>query len=154
MTTALELAKELAARFDLIQLRHELHTTDLNTYHDADDYGFWCWYRLAVEEAIGLVKLAAPKPIPRPGHIDIETVRARADIIALAVGYNLQLRKSGRNFKTRCPFHNDKNPSFFLYPIQNRYHCYGCQADGNAIDFVKRMDGCDFRAACQKVAGT
>ena len=99
MITALKFAEKLAARFNLTELQRELHVTDLNTHFDSDDYGFWYWHRLAVEEAIDLVKLAEPKPIPRTGHIDIETVRARADIIALVAGYNLQLRKSSRNFK-------------------------------------------------------
>ena len=154
MTTAFELAEELVTRFDVTQLRHELHVAEINTRIDSDDCGFWYWYRLAVEEAIDLINLSAPNPLPIPGRIDIENVRSRADIVSLAMGYNLHLRKSGRNFKTHCPFHNDKTPSFFLYPTQNRYHCYGCQADGDAIDLIQQMEGCDFRAACQKVMGT
>jgi hypothetical protein len=153
MTTSFELAEDLVSRFDLTQLRHELRVADINAYPGSDDFAFWRWYRLAVLEAIDLAILATPKPIRRPGRIDIETVRSRADIIALAEGYYLRLRKSGRNFKTCCPFHHDRTPSFFLYPTQNRYHCFGCQADGDAIDFMQRMDGCDFRTACQKVVG-
>jgi len=84
MTTALELAEELVTRFDLTQLRHELHVAEINIRMDSDECSYWCWYKLAVEEAIDLVKLATPRPLPRPGYVDIETLRSRANIVALA----------------------------------------------------------------------
>jgi len=49
-----------------------------------------------------------------------------------------------RGNKALCPFHNDKNPSFAIYPEQNTWHCFGCKAGGTVIDFV--MAYCDLDA--------
>ncbi len=153
---ALELAEELLVRFDLSALRHELRVALTNLHPDADDFDFWHWYSLAVDEAIDLLKLITPaksKPKSTYGRIDVESVRNRADILSIAEGYGLRLQKSGRNYKVCCPFHNDKTPSCVLYPSENRFYCFGCQADGDVITFVMKMEGVDFKSACHKVEG-
>ncbi len=147
---ALEDAEELVARFSLSELRHERHIAEVHISADLEDAGYWRWYKLACDEAIDLVRLTTPTPTPRPGQIDIDAVRARADIVALAEGYGMGLRKVGRNFLALCPFHNEKTPSFTLYPEENRFHCFGCQADGDVFAFIMRMDKCDFRTAAEK----
>ena len=54
-----------------------------------------------------------------------------------------------RNGMARCPFHNDKNPSM---KVDKRFHCFGCQADGDAIDFVAKLFGLPVRDAAVKLA--
>ena len=54
-----------------------------------------------------------------------------------------------RNGMARCPFHNDKNPSM---KVDRRFHCFGCQADGDAIDFVAKLFGLPVRDAAVKLA--
>ena len=93
MLIALELAQELAARFSLAELRRERDVADANTHPDLEDYPYWVWYHRAVEEAIDLKRLAAPTATRKRGRIDIDAVRARADILALAEGYGLKLQK-------------------------------------------------------------
>ncbi len=155
MTTAISDAAHLARRFTLPQLRTEKHIAEVNTHPDCDDYNYWLWFGLVVGEAIDMKKLSTPKTTTKHNNkrIDVEAVKSRADIVTLAEGYGLRLHKSGRNFKAICPFHNEKTPSFNLYPGNNRFHCYGCQADGDVISFVMRMDGIDFRTAAAKVGG-
>jgi hypothetical protein len=75
-------------------------------------------------------------------HIDIKTLAELAGV---------SLSRSGRNMKGVCPFHADKDPSFFIYP-NNTFHCFGCGANGDPIDFVQRMYSCDFKDAL-KVLG-
>ena len=153
MLIALELAQELGARFSLAELRRERDVADANTHPDLEDYPYWVWYHRAVEEAIDLKRMAAPTTTRKRGRIDIGAVRARADIVALAESYGLKLQRAGRNFRALCPFHQERSPSFYLYSEQNRCHCFGCQADGDAITFVMKMDGVDFITAAEKVGG-
>ena len=60
--------------------------------------------------------------------------------------YGIQIRRNGM---ARCPFHNDKNPSM---KVDRRFHCFGCQADGDVIDFVGRLYGLGSKAAAEKLA--
>ena len=54
-----------------------------------------------------------------------------------------------RSWMAVCPFHNDKNPSMKL---DRRFHCFGCQADGDAVDFVSRLFGLPSKEAAMKIA--
>ena len=59
------------------------------------------------------------------------------------------LKKSGVNYKGLCPFHTDKNPSFYVSPSKNICHCFVCGKGGNPISFVMEKESCDFRTACK-----
>lgn len=74
----------------------------------------------------------------------IEEVRERVDIIALVQRHGVELKKSGRSYKGRCPFHQEKTPSFYVFPDGKRFKCFGCQAGGDAISFVQRLLGKPF----------
>jgi len=64
--------------------------------------------------------------------------------VAQAAG--IHLKRSGNRFVGLCPFHAEKNPSFFIFP-DGRFKCFGCGAYGNGIDFVQKLYGCDFKEA-------
>lgn len=57
-----------------------------------------------------------------------------------------KLKKLGLRYAALCPFHNEGTPSFIIYP-DNSFHCFGCQAHGDAIDFMKLLKNCDFKEA-------
>ena len=59
----------------------------------------------------------------------------------------IELRKSGKCYKARCPFHEDKTPSFYVYPDSNRFICYGCGEKGDAIDFIRKLKNLTFKEA-------
>jgi hypothetical protein len=143
-------SKQLAERFSLPELRHEEHAAAMHLIPDQDDYGYWCWYADVVRGALMFKRANQPKPTAIPGHINIEAVRERADIVSIVEGYGIRLLKSGKNFKALCPFHSDKSPSFYIYPEEKRFHCYGCQADGDFIDFVMKLDNIGFKEAVTK----
>jgi DNA primase len=65
----------------------------------------------------------------------IDDVVARSDIVEI-IGARVPLKKSGREFKACCPFHNEKSPSFWVSPDKQFYHCFGCGAHGTAIGFL------------------
>ncbi|MBK1694708.1 DNA primase [Chromatium weissei] len=81
----------------------------------------------------------------------IDHLLARTDIVAL-IGSRLTLRKAGRNYQARCPFHDEKTPSFSVSPEKQFYHCFGCGAHGTAIGFLMEYNRLSFREAIEELA--
>ncbi|MCF8005125.1 MAG: DNA primase, partial [Chromatiaceae bacterium] len=80
-----------------------------------------------------------------------ERLLDRVDIADI-VGARVQLKKAGGLLKGLCPFHNEKTPSFTVTPSRQTYHCFGCGAHGNAIDFLIEHDRLEFREALEELA--
>ena len=74
---------------------------------------------------------------------DVAKVRDATDLVALA-GEHLALKRVGSRFVGLCPFHAEKTPSFSINPELGRYFCFGCQANGDAISFVREVEHLDF----------
>ena len=85
-----------------------------------------------------------------PEH-KIEEILERVDLVAL-VGRHVELKKAGRSFKGRCPFHQEKTPSFQVTPEMKRFKCFGCGAGGDAIAFQQRYLGKSFVDAVRELA--
>jgi DNA primase len=83
---------------------------------------------------------------------DIAKVRAATDIVAV-ISEHLQLRRVGQRWTGLCPFHNEKSPSFSVNQQMGFYHCFGCQRSGDAITFVREIEGLDFVGAVERLAG-
>jgi hypothetical protein len=78
---------------------------------------------------------------------DFERRKILAKEIPLLSLYSFQrLRRTGRRYTALCPFHTEKTPSFVIYP-DNSFHCFGCEANGDAIEFVKLLKDCSFSDA-------
>ncbi len=85
-----------------------------------------------------------------PEH-KIEEILERVDIVTL-ISRHVELKKSGREFKGRCPFHQEKTPSFYVVPEKRFYFCHGCRASGDAVSFVQRYLGKTFVDAVKDLA--
>jgi len=81
----------------------------------------------------------------------IEEVANRSDIVAVISQY-VKLKKTGKNHKGLCPFHNEKTPSFIVSEDRQRYHCFGCGASGDVIEFIMNMEKLDFVDALEYLA--
>lgn len=81
----------------------------------------------------------------------IDDLLARIDIIEI-INSRVHLRKAGSNHLACCPFHNEKTPSFTVSSSKQFYHCFGCGAHGNAIDFLMKYENLDFVAAIEALA--
>ena len=81
----------------------------------------------------------------------INELIGRADILEL-VGARVALKKAGSSYKGLCPFHDEKTPSFSVSPDKGFYHCFGCHAGGNAIDFLMEHDHMTFPEAVDDLA--
>ncbi|MGL5047584.1 MAG: DNA primase [Shewanella sp.] len=82
----------------------------------------------------------------------INELIARTDIVEL-IDRKVPLKKAGKNYSACCPFHSEKSPSFTVSHDKQFYHCFGCGAHGNAIDFVMEYDRLDFIDAIEDLAG-
>ena len=81
----------------------------------------------------------------------IDDVKSRLDIVELIAGY-VQLQRSGGSFKANCPFHQERTPSFFVFPDRQSWRCFGACADGgDAFSFVMKADRVDFREALHRL---
>jgi DNA primase len=76
----------------------------------------------------------------------IETIKAKIDVVD-EVGLVVALRKSGKSFQGLCPFHNERTPSFYVFPESQTWRCFGCHEGGDVFTFVEKQQGLDFRDA-------
>ncbi len=77
----------------------------------------------------------------------------RLDIVEV-VDRRVKLKKSGKNYMARCPFHEEKSPSFSVNPEKQFYYCFGCGAGGNALGFVMDYENLEFPAAVESLASS
>jgi DNA primase len=88
-------------------------------------------------------------------YLSVETVKASVQIeeIVRRRGVALRTNQSGERMEGHCPFHPfDETPSFNVYVLSQRYHCFGCGADGDVLDFVQAFDLCSFQEALHRLA--
>jgi DNA primase len=82
---------------------------------------------------------------------DIETVRERTDIVQVISEY-VPLKRAGREFRGPCPFHQEKDPSFYVNPAKEVFFCHGCKEGGGVFNFVMRMEGLSFNETVERLA--
>ena len=82
----------------------------------------------------------------------IDDVKSRLDIVELISSY-VNLQRSGSSLKANCPFHQERTPSFFVFPDRQSWRCFGaCAEGGDAFSFVMKADRVEFRDALQRLA--
>jgi len=89
-----------------------------------------------------------------PGRIPekfIDDLLARVDIVEV-IEQRVPLKKAGRDWTARCPFHDERSPSFTVSPNKQFYHCFGCGAHGSAIKFLMEYDRMEFPDAVEELA--
>ncbi len=81
----------------------------------------------------------------------IDELLARTDIVAL-IGERIELKRAGREFHARCPFHDERTPSFTVSPAKQFYHCFGCAAHGTSLRFLMEYERLEFLDAVDLLA--
>lgn len=81
----------------------------------------------------------------------VEQIKEKLEVSDV-IGSYIKLEKAGANFKGKCPFHNEKTPSFFVSPGRGSYYCFGCGAKGDIFTFVQEFEGLDFVGSLKLLA--
>jgi len=89
--------------------------------------------------------------VARIKDTSVDAVKSAANIVDL-VEARTRLRKVGGRYTGLCPFHDEKTPSFSVSPDRGTYHCFGCGVGGDAISFVRELEGLDFVGAIEWLA--
>src|SRR3990167_6840050 len=82
---------------------------------------------------------------------NVEQIKEKLDIVDVISSY-IKVEKAGVNFKAKCPFHNEKTPSFLISPLRQTFYCFGCQEKGDIFSFVEKFEGLDFKGALETLA--
>ncbi|NLE07472.1 MAG: DNA primase [Parcubacteria group bacterium] len=82
---------------------------------------------------------------------NVEQIKERLNIVDVISSY-LKIEKAGINYKARCPFHNEKTPSFFISPQRQSFYCFGCGEKGDIFSFVEKFENVDFKEAMKILA--
>lgn len=82
---------------------------------------------------------------------EVQQIKDHINIVDI-VGQYVQLRRAGRTYMARCPFHKERTPSFHVSPERGTYKCFGCGEGGDVFTFVQKMDGIDFSSALKMLA--
>ncbi|WP_294496385.1 DNA primase [uncultured Gemmiger sp.] len=85
-------------------------------------------------------------------HEYVQEVVRRSDITQVVSQY-VQLKRKGRLYAGLCPFHNEKTPSFYVYPETQSFYCFGCGAGGDVINFVRKISNLSYVEAVKQLAG-
>ncbi|MCI2425092.1 DNA primase [Candidatus Acetothermia bacterium] len=85
------------------------------------------------------------------GKVDVQLVKEKVDIIGFMSRY-LSLTESGEGYKGRCPFHQDKTPSFVVNPQKGLWHCFGCGEGGDIFAFLMKTERISFSEALARLA--
>lgn len=89
---------------------------------------------------------------PKQNPVNIDTIAQAKQMPILSLYSFDKQRKLGQKVQACCPFHGERTASFFIY-ANNTFHCFGCSANGSAIDFYMKLNNCDFKHAVRALAG-
>src|SRR5690606_14985077 len=82
----------------------------------------------------------------------IDELLERVDIVDV-IDQRVPLKRAGKDYQARCPFHDERTPSFTVSQVKQFYHCFGCGANGNVISFLMEYDHMEFPEAIEELAG-
>ena len=81
----------------------------------------------------------------------VEAIKDRSELVDL-IGTYVSLKRAGSNYNGLCPFHSEKTPSFTVFPDNQSFFCFGCEAGGDAFTFIMRMENLDYKGSVEFLA--
>ena len=98
------------------------------------------------EGSSGVTVVSLKERLVMAGYIPddiVERIKAESDIVSVVSAF-VNLKRSGKDYKGLCPFHQEKTPSFYVIPSKGFYHCFGCGAGGNSVNFIMAHERLDY----------
>ncbi len=89
--------------------------------------------------------------MPRIPDSELERLKNDVSLVRLIESAGIDLKKQGKDYACRCPFHDDATASFIVTPNKNLFHCFGCNAAGGPIDWLMKFEKLSFRAAVERL---
>lgn len=105
----------------------------------------WLKYWLRLAEANKDERIWQVHKVGGTGFTDADVEKARA--FPIEELYGGKLRAVGSRYTGKCPFHEERTPSFYIFTQDNHFHCFGCGKHGDAIDFYMLQNDCSFQIA-------
>ena len=150
-------ANYLAGHLSAEQLRKEIHHADIEQgiarcFGEDDDSFYWEHFGKACELALAIQKANQPKVEVREGQFSVKAVKEAHDIVDVISRYT-GLRKAGKEYIGKCPFHQDKQPSLQVSQQKQVFYCFSCQRKGDVVNFVMQIENLDTKQACLFLEG-
>lgn len=158
--------KEAMDEMDTLTTRHdqfEAVIMELRKQGELDEFGVYFWtlynelqfadydvYKKWLQYWLGIFEKLPGKQVEKPSYIDpyeSERILQRAKSVPIENFYTDKLRGTGSRLTGRCPFHEEKTASFFIFTGTNTFHCFGCQKNGDVIDFIMLTKKLTFQEA-------
>ena len=145
-------ANYLAGHLSAQQLRKEIHRADIEQGvsqcfgEDIEAY-FWRDFGKACETALDIQRTNQPKIELREGQVSVRATKEANDIVNVISRYT-GLRKAGKEYVGKCPFHQENHPSLQVNQQKQLFYCFSCQRKGDVINFVMQIENLNTKQAC------
>ena len=142
----------LATHLTPEQIRKEIHNADIQQgvarcFGEDDDITYWEHFGKACELALDIQKASQPKVEVREGRFSVKAVKEAHDIVDIINRYT-KLRKAGKEYIGKCPFHQENHPSLQVSQQKQVFYCFSCQRKGDVINFIMQIEDLDTKRAC------
>lgn len=143
----------LATHLTLEQLRKEIHHASVERGAcrclglDEEEF-YWEDFGKTCELALDIHKANQPKVEVREGQFSVKTIKEAHDIVDVINSYT-KLRKTGKEYVGKCPFHQENHPSLQVNQQKQLFYCFSCQHKGDVINFIMQAENLGTKQACQ-----
>ncbi len=134
------------------QIRKEIHNADIQQgvalcFGEDTEASYWEDFGKACELALGIQKASQSKVEVREGRFSVKATKEAHDIVDVINRYT-KLRKAGKEYIGKCPFHQDNHPSLQVSQQKQVFYCFSCHRKGDVINFIMQIEDLDTKRAC------
>lgn len=145
-------AEYLSSNLTRDQLRKEIHNAEVRRgvsmcWAEDAEVIYWREFGKVCREALEVQRSRQPKVEARFGELSVRAVREAHNIVDI-VGQYTELRKAGTEYTGKCPFHDERQPSFEVNKDKQLFYCFSCQRKGDLVNFIMQIEGLDTKEAC------
>ena len=142
----------LASHLTTEQLRREIHNADIQEgvarlFAKDEDATYWHEFGQACQLAMNAQRSNRPKREVGKGQLSVGAIKDAHDIVDVISRYT-DLRKVGKEYIGRCPFHQDEHPSLHVSQEKQLFYCFSCQRKGDVVNFIMQIEDLDTKQAC------